>query len=88
MDTLKSQPQYTVIDLVKACEQWAYFLELGVGSCPDCLLNPNKATTISSDGKRAIMTGIYSDELQYLTQDEAVKLKRTAQWRSNDRDNT
>jgi hypothetical protein len=76
------KPEFTVIDLVRACEQWAYFLEFGKGSCPDCLLNPNKATTISSDGKRAIMTGIYSDELQYLTQDEAIALKKTAKWKT------
>jgi hypothetical protein len=73
-------PRYTVIDLVKACEEWAYFLELGIGACPDCLLNPNKATTISGDGKRAIMTGIYPEELQYLTENEAIELKKTAQW--------
>ena len=83
MDTLKDQPAFTVIDLVAAAEQEAYFIYLDIGSAPEATVFTNVPSTRSGDNKRAIMTGIYKEHaIKFLTKKEAQKLKRSKAWKS------
>ena len=74
---------FTVIDLVAAAEQEAYFIDMEIGSAPNATVFPNVPSAISGDNKRAIITGIYKEHaIKLLTKKEAQKLKRSKAWKS------